>query len=42
MCRGIISHNSRVSMGATIINIRIRAKGGVITRATRIMDRGTI
>ena len=42
MYRGLISHNSKVSMGATIIIIRIRAKGGVITRETRIMDGGTI
>ena len=42
MCRGLISHNSRVSIGAIIIIIRIRAKGGVITRATRIMNGGTI
>ena len=42
MCQGLISHNSRVSMGATIIRTRIRAKGGVITKAVRIMDGGTI
>ena len=42
MCRGLISHNSKVNMGAKVIRIRIRAKGGVITRATRIMDGGTI
>ena len=44
MCRGLISHNSRVNMGTTIIRIiiRIRAKGGVITRETRIKDGGTI
>ena len=39
---GLISQNIKVSMGATIIIIRIKAKGGVITRATRIMDGGTI
>ena len=42
MCRGLINHNNRVSMGETIIIIRIRAKGGVITKATIIMDGGTI
>ena len=42
MCRGLISHNSRVSMGATIIKTKIRAKGGVIIKAIRIMDGGTI
>ena len=42
MCRGLISHNSMVSMGATIIRTRIKAKGGVITRAIIIMDGGTI
>ena len=42
MCRGLISHNSRVSMGVTIIRTRIRAKGGVITRVVKIMDGETI
>ena len=38
MCRGLISHNIRVSMGVTII----KTKGGVIIRAIRIIDGGTI
>ena len=41
MCRGLISHNSRVSMGATTIRTRIKAKGGVIIRiikAIKVMD----
>ena len=38
MCQGIISHNSKVSIGTTII----KAKGGVIIRAIIIMDGGTI
>ena len=42
MCQGLISHNRKVNMGATIIKTRIKAKGGVITRAVRIMDGGTI
>ena len=42
MRQGLVSHNSRVSMGATIIRTRIKAKGGVIIRAIRIMDGGTI
>ena len=42
MCRGLISYNNKVSMGATIIRTRIRAKGGVITRVVKIMDGGTI
>ena len=42
MCRGLINHNSKVGMGATIIRTRIRAKGGIITRADRIMDGETI
>ena len=42
MCRGLISHNNKVDMGATIIRTRIKAKGGVIIRAIRIMDGGTI
>ena len=42
MCRGLTSHNNRVSMGATIIRIRIRAKGGVIIRAIINMNGGTI
>ena len=32
MCRGSISHNSRVSMGVPIIRTKIKAKGGVIIR----------
>ena len=37
MCRGLIriSHNNRVSMGATTIRARIKAKGGVIIRIIR-------
>ena len=44
MCRGLIRHNRRVSMRAKIIRIRIRikAKGSIITKATIIMDGGTI
>ena len=45
MCRGLISHNNRVSMGATTIKTRIKAKVGIIirtTRAIRVMDGGTI
>ena len=42
MCRGLINHNNRVSMGATIIRTRIKAKGGGIIREIRIMDGGTI
>ena len=42
MCRGLINHNSKVSMGETITRTRIRAKGGVIIRVIRIMDGGTI
>ena len=42
MCRGLISHKSRVSMGATIFITRIKVKGGVITREIIIMDGGTI
>ena len=42
MFRGLISNNNRVNMGATIIKTRIKAKGGVITRAVRIMDGATI
>ena len=42
MCRGLISHNDRVSMGATIIKTRIKAKGGVIIKVIRITDGGTI
>ena len=41
MCRGLINHNNRVSMGATTIRTRIKAKGGVIIkiiRAIRVMD----
>ena len=41
MCRGLINHSDRVSMGATIIRTRIKAKGGVIIRiikAIRVMD----
>ena len=45
MCRGLISHNNRVSIGATTIKTRIKAKGGVIIRiisAVGVMDGGTI
>ena len=47
MCQGLIriSHNSRVSTGATTIRTKIKAKGGVIIRiirAIRVMDGGTI
>ena len=35
MCRGLISHNSKVIMGATNIITRIKAKGGVIIRIIR-------
>ena len=42
MCRGLISHNSRVSMGDTTIKTRIRAKGDVIIIAIRVMDGETI
>ena len=42
MCRGLINLNSRFSMGATIIKTRIRAKGGVIIKAIRIIDGGII
>ena len=41
MCRGLIKHNNRVNMGATIIRTKIKAKGGVIIRiikAIRVMD----
>ena len=47
MCRGLIriSHSSRVSIGATTIIIRIKAKGDAIIRMVRaimVMDGGTI
>ena len=42
MCQGLISHNSKVSMGATTIRTRIKAKGGGIIRIIRVMDGGTI
>ena len=47
MCRGLIrvSHNNKVSMGATTIRTKIKAKGGVIiriVRRVRVMDGGTI
>ena len=42
MCRGLIRHNIRVNMRATIIKTRIRAKGGIIIRVIIIMDGGTI
>ena len=41
MCRGLISHSNKVSMGATITRTRIKAKGGIIIRiirAIRVMD----
>ena len=31
MCRGLISHNGKVSMEATIIITIIRAKGGIMS-----------
>ena len=45
MCRGLISHNNKVSIGATTIRTRIKAKGGVIIRiirVIRVMDGETI
>ena len=45
MYQGLISHNSKVSLGVTIIITRIKAKGGVIIRiikAIRVMDGETI
>ena len=49
MCRDSIrvNHNSKDSMGETIIRIRIKAKGGVIIRIRTVrtikgMDGGTI
>ena len=45
MCRGLISHNSMVSMGATTIRTIIKAKGSVIIRiikTIRVVDGETI
>ena len=45
MCRGLISHNSMVNMGATTIRTRIKAKGGVIIRiigTIKVVDGETI
>ena len=45
MCRGLINHSNRVSMGAKTIRTRIKAKGDVIIRiikAIKVMDGGTI
>ena len=44
MCQGLTIITNRVSMGVTPIRIRtrIKAKGGVITKATIVMDGGTI
>ena len=38
MCRDLISHNNRVSMGVTPIIIKTRAKASEIIRKIRTMD----